>query len=131
LIASVAAVAGLMIFLWLPVGDVSGLIQSIKPGAPQAQDGGDPASSRGENPAGPRGQAPEDHDASKVSAKDERPTNAAAKTQNGSDGRTYVVQSGDTLTSIAAQTGTTVKHLRAANDIEDPDLIQPGQTLRY
>jgi rare lipoprotein A len=46
-------------------------------------------------------------------------------------GGTYVVQSGDTLTEIAFQTGTTVDHLAATNGIADPDVIYAGQTLHY
>jgi len=41
----------------------------------------------------------------------------------------YIVQRGDSLTTIAARTGTTVPQLRAANSIRG-DVIQPGQALR-
>lgn len=43
----------------------------------------------------------------------------------------YVVQSGDTLTGIAAELGTTTEALVAANGIEDPNLLYAGQTLVY
>jgi rare lipoprotein A len=46
-------------------------------------------------------------------------------------GGTYVVQHGETLSSIAAELGTTVGHLAAANGIANPDLIYAGQTLHY
>jgi rare lipoprotein A len=46
-------------------------------------------------------------------------------------GGTYVVQQGDTLSSIAVQLGTTVDDLAASNGIADPDLIYAGQTLYY
>ena len=42
-----------------------------------------------------------------------------------------MVQSGDTLSSIAAELGTTVEDLAAANGIENPDLLYAGQTLYY
>ena len=42
----------------------------------------------------------------------------------------YTVQQDDTLSDIAAARGVTVDELAAANDIEDPDLIHPGQVLR-
>jgi serine/threonine-protein kinase len=42
---------------------------------------------------------------------------------------TYVVQAGDTLTSIALRFSTTVDALLSANGLEDPNLIQEGQTL--
>jgi LysM repeat protein len=43
--------------------------------------------------------------------------------------RTYVVQQGDTLGSIAQRFGTTVSALQAANGIEDPNEIIIGQVL--
>ncbi len=46
-------------------------------------------------------------------------------------GGSYVVQSGDTLTGIAAELGTSVEGLMAANGIADPDLLYAGQTLSY
>ncbi|MGP3953919.1 LysM peptidoglycan-binding domain-containing protein [Streptomyces sp. 7N604] len=41
----------------------------------------------------------------------------------------YTVKSGDTLTAIAAQFGTTVQQLVKWNNIPNPDLIHPGQRL--
>lgn len=41
----------------------------------------------------------------------------------------YVVQNGDTLSSLAAEFGTTVEELMAANGLIDADAIQVGQTL--
>jgi rare lipoprotein A len=46
-------------------------------------------------------------------------------------GGTYVVQSGDTLSGIAAQLGTSVEDLAAANGIANPDLVYAGQTIYY
>jgi LysM repeat protein len=43
--------------------------------------------------------------------------------------RTYVIQRGDTLLSIARRFGLTVKQLQDANNISNPDRIYPGQTL--
>lgn len=46
-------------------------------------------------------------------------------------GETYVVQKGDTITSIAEKCGLSYVVLMNINyEIEDPDLIRPGQTLR-
>jgi rare lipoprotein A len=58
---------------------------------------------------------------------------AAPQAQSSSDagGGTYVVQYGDTLSSVAAELGTTVEDLASANDIANPDLLYAGQTLRY
>ena len=52
-------------------------------------------------------------------------------TQVESGGGVYVVQSGDTLSGIAAELGTTVEDLAAANGVANPDLIYAGQTLYY
>ena len=43
--------------------------------------------------------------------------------------RTYVVQEGDTLGSIAQQFGTTSQAIQAANGISDPNVITIGQVL--
>ncbi len=43
--------------------------------------------------------------------------------------QTYTVQSGDTLSGIAAQYGTTWQHLAELNGLADPNVIYPGQTL--
>jgi rare lipoprotein A len=49
----------------------------------------------------------------------------------GNSGGTYVVQSGDTLSGVAAELGTTVEDLAAANGIQNPNLLYAGQVLRY
>ena len=41
----------------------------------------------------------------------------------------YVVESGDTLTSIAQEHGTTVEAIVEANDLDDPDVLDIGQEL--
>lgn len=46
-----------------------------------------------------------------------------------SAGPTYVVQSGDTLYSIARSFGVSVEALQTANNISDPTLLSVGQTL--
>jgi LysM domain len=43
--------------------------------------------------------------------------------------RTYVVQEGDSLGSIAAQFGTTAEAIQAANGISNPNVITIGQVL--
>lgn len=52
---------------------------------------------------------------------------AAAPSQ--SAGTTYTVQSGDTLSGIAAKFGTTYQAIAAKNGIANPNLIYPGQVL--
>jgi LysM repeat protein len=48
----------------------------------------------------------------------------------GPGGKTYVVQPGDTLYSIAVRYDTTVQALMVANNLSNPNLIYVGQTLR-
>ena len=43
---------------------------------------------------------------------------------------TYTVQSGDTLSGIAAKFGTSWQTLQQLNGIADPNLIYPGQVLK-
>ena len=70
-------------------------------------------------------------------AETEYPTRTVSEAQYFADdggatgGGTYVVQSGDTLSGIAAELGTTVEDLAAGNGIENPDLLYAGQTLYY
>jgi LysM repeat protein len=41
----------------------------------------------------------------------------------------YTVQAGDTLSGIAQEFGVTVEAIVEANEIADPNLIMPGETL--
>jgi LysM repeat protein len=50
-------------------------------------------------------------------------------TQEVQGSQEYTVQAGDTLGVIATQFGVTVEAIVAANDIANPDLIQPGDVL--
>ena len=49
---------------------------------------------------------------------------------NVSDGKTYTVKSGDTLSGIAAKYGTTYQALAAKNGIADPNKIYVGQKIK-
>ncbi|HEY7112105.1 MAG TPA: LysM peptidoglycan-binding domain-containing protein [Thermoanaerobaculia bacterium] len=44
--------------------------------------------------------------------------------------RSYRVKGGDTLSRIARRTGTTVDSLMAANDLDSPEQIKPGDRLK-
>ena len=44
--------------------------------------------------------------------------------------KTHTVQSGETLSGIAAKYGTTYQHLAAINGIDNPNLIYAGQVLK-
>ena len=49
---------------------------------------------------------------------------------SGASGMTYVVKTGDTLTTIAAAHGTTVAAIQAANpSITNPNVILAGQSI--
>ena len=45
------------------------------------------------------------------------------------DGTTYIVQAGDTLSEIAQRFGTTYQHLAAINGISNPDIIHVGDRI--
>lgn len=45
--------------------------------------------------------------------------------------RVYVVRSGDSLSAIAARLGTNWQHLAQINSIKNPNIIYPGQRLKY
>jgi LysM repeat protein len=47
----------------------------------------------------------------------------------GGGGRTYTVESGDTLSAVAEQFDVTVEALMEANEIEDPSSLEVGQVL--
>lgn len=56
-------------------------------------------------------------------------------TVHGSESRgtgsiTYTVQRGNTLSQIASSYGVTVEHIVEINDIQNPNLIYPGEKLR-
>lgn len=55
----------------------------------------------------------------------------ALKLSGGSSTRSYTVRSGDTLSGIASQLGTSWASLKAKNGIANANLIYPGQTLYY
>ena len=52
-----------------------------------------------------------------------------ARYGGGSSGKTYIVKSGDTLSSIAAKFGTTYQKIARDNNISNPNIIYPGQKL--
>lgn len=53
----------------------------------------------------------------------------AASASFADSSNTYTVQSGDTLSGIASQFGTSWQALQSANGLANPNLIYPGQTL--
>jgi LysM repeat protein len=52
------------------------------------------------------------------------------KAPHKSKAKTYTVQSGDTLTSIAHKTGVTVSELQALNPEIDPQILIAGEVLK-
>jgi LysM repeat protein len=41
----------------------------------------------------------------------------------------YVIQAGDTLWKVAKRYNTSIDEILAINDIENPDMVYPGQKL--
>lgn len=56
--------------------------------------------------------------------------NSGNTTPSNTESVEYTVQSGDTLSAIARRYGTTVQELVDINNIQNPDLIYPGERLR-
>ena len=56
--------------------------------------------------------------------------NSGNTTQANTESIEYTVQSGDTLSAIARRYGTTVQEIVDINNIQNPDLIYPGEKLR-
>jgi LysM repeat protein len=52
------------------------------------------------------------------------------QTKHRTKAKTYTVQTGDTLTAIAHETGVTVAELLALNPEVDPQILIAGQTLK-
>ena len=69
----------------------------------------------------------------KITVSGSAPSTAAAPAPAGpstaSSGKTHTVVAGDTIYGLAAQHGTTVKALLAANGLSASSIIYPGQTL--
>ncbi|KAJ79866.1 Phage lysin [Enterococcus faecalis MTUP9] len=55
----------------------------------------------------------------------------ALKVNGSATSNVYTVKYGDNLSSIAAKLGTTYKTLAALNSLANPNLIYPGQNLKY
>lgn len=89
-------------------------------GGPWGSSGG-PLSGPGGGPAGPAGGS----GGGLWSPGSPRPKDAP-----GGGSRTYIVQPGDSLWSIAQRFGTTVDAIVATNNIANPDLIYPGDVLK-
>ena len=59
-----------------------------------------------------------------------KPVQPSTPSQPTSNGGTYTVQKGDTLSGIASKYGTTYQVLAQMNGIANPNLIYPGQVLK-
>jgi membrane-bound lytic murein transglycosylase D len=68
--------------------------------------------------------------AQKLGARPETPAVAATGTAAPAEGATYVVRSGDTLSSVVARTGVSAAQLIDFNSLRDQDHIYEGQRLR-
>jgi nucleoid-associated protein YgaU len=124
-VAMIAAAAALLLArLGGPAGGIAG--PSLGPTGPAVPSGIALASA---SPAASRG-SPGSPSAVPSPRPTPSPTPTPSSTIAAASGSTYTVRPGDTMSSIAATFGTTVKKLSAYNGIKDPSLIHPGQILR-
>lgn len=70
-----------------------------------------------------------DDDSSSREQRTERPAKQKQKKQRTME-KTYVVQTGDTLTAISHKTGVPVAEILALNPEVDPQILIAGQTLK-
>ena len=68
-------------------------------------------------------------DASFVSEVTDEEARQIIEREDAAQANAYIVQAGDTLTSIAESLGTTVNDIMEANNITDPNVIRAGQDL--
>ena len=68
-------------------------------------------------------------DASFVSEVTDEEAKQIIEREDAAQANAYIVQAGDTLTSIAESLGTTVNDIMEANNITDPNVIRAGQDL--
>lgn len=80
---------------------------------------------RAENPPTPRVEVPPAQAPQPPTPEPEAPAAPAAE-----EYRTYTVKSGDTLSEIAASYGVDWHEMARLNNLENPDLIFPGQVFK-
>lgn len=67
---------------------------------------------------------------SRTASPQSKPAGGAATTTKTPTRRSYVVRSGDTLSSISLETGVAVSRLQELNPGVDVQALQPGQRLK-
>ncbi|HXL03272.1 MAG TPA: L,D-transpeptidase family protein [Bacillota bacterium] len=123
-----------MVSVGTPVVVMVGAIQSWsglgKPTSQIGTDSGKPAT--GPEQAGKPGEGLDHAGIQPKDPKDtsQTPSPACSTTSDSVPGRTYTVQPGDSIWSIARRFGTTVDAIVSANKIRNPDLIYPGEVIK-
>lgn len=109
-------------------GEVAGATGT--PGASANTLQGDDVSASDDPPAMPSHDVPPSVEGTLDPIDAEATAGAPEATSAPDTGPTYVVRSGDTLSSIAGEHGTTWQVLAALNEIDDPGRLRVGQELR-
>jgi len=98
--------------------------RSGEPSAPN--EAASPAGFMSAGPSSSSGPGPSDDPSGTTAAS---PSTTATSDASAPVGQVYRVRSGDTLSSIAARFGVTIKALKAANQLGASNVIRPGQVL--
>jgi LysM repeat protein len=124
-----AMVLGSALLLGACTRDSATATPSVRPGTPSPSRAATPSASRSASPSAPASSAaPASSQAPQPPAGSSAPASSQAPAPP-TTGQKYVVEPGDTLSTIAEKFGVTIDELVQANRLSNPDLLVVGQEL--
>jgi membrane-bound lytic murein transglycosylase D len=103
---------------------------STSSGSTSERRSGSASSSSSRTSAAARGESGTTRPTERASSSPSTASSTARRSGAASGGRTHTVEDGETLWGIARRFDVTVDAVREANELDEDDTIQPGQTLR-
>jgi membrane-bound lytic murein transglycosylase D len=103
---------------------------STSSGSTSERRSGSASSSSSRTSAAARGESGTTRPTERASSSPSTASSTARRSGSTSGGRTHTVEDGETLWGIARRFDVTVDAVREANELDEDDTIQPGQTLR-